>query len=198
MRNKTMFHVKNHRQLNIFDPWALWGPQRRQILGGSVSALYIPGTARRVTLRRHYHDCYNRPSKELYAIMRLMGIQQVHDCTDQEAVGQFCFNIQWHYALKSPRSPTPPRTSTTKRSGPCVITCPRTRATPRSSPLQILAKLFKPDLSKQRMDSVHVKSNCAILAASSLPVLPSVRTDRESKGIAERRSRPSGPSAPQC
>ena len=32
-------------------------------------------------------------------MMGLMVLQQMHDCTDREAVEQFCFNIQWHYAL---------------------------------------------------------------------------------------------------
>ncbi len=26
-----MFHVKNHKQRNIFDPWAHLGPKRRKI-----------------------------------------------------------------------------------------------------------------------------------------------------------------------
>lgn len=49
-------------------------------------------------LRKHYHDWNGRP-KELYSMIGLMILQQMHDLTDEQAVEQFCFNIQWHYAL---------------------------------------------------------------------------------------------------
>jgi len=32
-------------------------------------------------------------------MMGIMVLQQMHDLTDDQAVEQFCFNIQWHYAL---------------------------------------------------------------------------------------------------
>ena len=32
-------------------------------------------------------------------MLGLMILQQMHDLTDNEAVDQFAFNIQWHYAL---------------------------------------------------------------------------------------------------
>ena len=51
------------------------------------------------TLRKHYHDWNGRPTKELYAMIGMMILQQMHDLTDNQAVEQFCFNIQWHYAL---------------------------------------------------------------------------------------------------
>ena len=33
------------------------------------------------------------------AINGLVILQQMHDLTDDQAVEQFCFNIQWHFAL---------------------------------------------------------------------------------------------------
>ncbi len=37
----------------------------------------------------------------------LMILPQMHDLTDEQAVEQFCFNIQWYYALNitSPEDP---------------------------------------------------------------------------------------------
>jgi hypothetical protein len=61
-----------------------------QLLGGTFSAPYTSGTARRVAAP-DYHDRHGRPSKELYAMMGLMVLQQMHNCTDQEAVEQLCF-----------------------------------------------------------------------------------------------------------
>jgi hypothetical protein len=35
-----MFHVKYHKQLNIFDPWAYLGPKRRKLLDDSCAGLF--------------------------------------------------------------------------------------------------------------------------------------------------------------
>jgi len=35
-----MFHVKNHRQRNIFDPWAQSGAKRRKVLENSWAGLF--------------------------------------------------------------------------------------------------------------------------------------------------------------
>ena len=159
-----MFHVKTHKQLNIFDPWAHLGPKRRKLLDNSWAGLFQHHILPELpveSLRRHYHDCHGRPTKELYAMMGLMVLQQMHDCTDQEAVEQFCFNIQWHYALNI----TSFSDAASYISHKTLWTMRDHLATDQSyteifeSSLQMLAKLFKADLSKQRMDSVHVKSN---------------------------------------
>ena len=66
-----------------------FGPKRRKLLHSSWAGLFqqhiLPELPVEL-LRRHYHDCHGRPSKELYAMMGLMVLQQMHDCTDQEAV----------------------------------------------------------------------------------------------------------------
>ena len=50
-------------------------------------------------LRKYYHSSNGRPSKELYSMLGLMILQQMHDLTDDQAVEQFAFNIKYHYAL---------------------------------------------------------------------------------------------------
>jgi hypothetical protein len=35
-----MFHVRNHKQLNIFAPWSHLGPNRRKLLDYSWSGLF--------------------------------------------------------------------------------------------------------------------------------------------------------------
>jgi hypothetical protein len=40
-----------------------------------------------------------RPTKELYAMLGVMILQQMQDLTDEETIHQFAFNIEWHYAL---------------------------------------------------------------------------------------------------
>jgi hypothetical protein len=64
-----MFHVKNHKQRNIFDPWAHLGPKRRKMLEKSWAGLFqtkILPTLPVDALRKHYHDWNGRPSKELF------------------------------------------------------------------------------------------------------------------------------------
>ncbi len=159
-----MFHVKNHKQLNIFDPWEHLGPKRRKLLDDSWSGLFQQKILPKLpveSLRGHYHDWNGRPTKELYSMMGMMLLQQMHDLTDDQAVEQFCFNIQWHYALNITNSSDAAsyishKSLWTMRS---LMSTDETYNEIFDSSLQTLAKLFKADLNKQRIDSVHVKSN---------------------------------------
>ena len=159
-----MFHVKNHKQAYIFDPWGHLGPKRRKLLDKSWSGLFqqqilpaLPVEA----LRKHYHDWNGRPTKELYSMIGLMILQQMHDLTDEQAVEQFCFNIQWHYALNI----TSPEDAASYVSHKSLWTMRDKLSTEEiyneifATTLDRLARLFKVDLEKQRMDSVHIQSN---------------------------------------
>lgn len=159
-----MFHVKNHKQLNIFDPWGYLGPKRRQLLDNSWSGLFqkeiLPNLPVE-SLRSHYHNWNGRPTKELYSMMGVMLLQQMHDLTDDQAVEQFCFNLQWHYALNITNSSDAAsyishKSLWTMRS---LMSTDETYNEMFDRALKTLAKLFKADFNKQRMDSVHVKSN---------------------------------------
>ena len=159
-----MFHVKNHKQLNICDPWVHLGPKRRKVLEDSWAGLFQKKILPELpveSLRRHYHDWNGRPTKELHAMIGLLILQQMHDLTDDQAVEQYCFNIQWHFAL-----------NITNTQDAASYVSHKTLWSMRDKlstdgiydeifdhALQTLAKLFKADLSKHRMDSVHIKSN---------------------------------------
>jgi hypothetical protein len=168
-----MFHVKNHKQLNIFDPWGHLGPKRRKLLDSSWAGLFQQKILPELpveTLRSHYHDWNGRPTKELYSMMGLMVLQQMHDLTDDQAVEQFCFNIQWHFALNI----TNAYDAASHISHKSLWTMRDLMSTDESynkifdKALQTLSNLFKTDLSKQRMDSVHVKSNMRNLGSIGL------------------------------
>lgn len=159
-----MFHVKNHKQLNICDPWIHLGPKRRKVLEDSWAGLFqkkiLPGLPVE-SLRRHYHDWNGRPTKELHAMIGLLILQQMHDLTDDQAVEQFCFNIQWHFALnitntQDVASYVSHKTLWSMRD---KLSTDGIYSEIFDHALQTLAKLFKADLSKQRMDSVHIQSN---------------------------------------
>jgi hypothetical protein len=159
-----MFHVKNHKQHNIFDPWAYLGPKRRNELEDSWAGLFrqkilpeLPVDA----LRKHYHEWNGRPTKELFSMIGLMILQQMHDLTDEQAVEQFCFNIKWHYALNI-TNPDDNASYVSQKSLWSMrdkLSSDGMYSEIFDATLQTLAKTFQVDLKKQRMDSVHIKSN---------------------------------------
>ena len=159
-----MFHVKNHKQLNICDPWIHLGPKRRKVLENSWAGLFqekiLPGLPVE-SLRKHYHDWNGRPTKELHAMIGLLILQQMHDLTDDQAVEQFCFNIQWHFALNITNTQDVASYVSHKSlwSMRDKLSSDDIYGEIFDRTLQTLAKLFKADLSKQRMDSVHIQSN---------------------------------------
>lgn len=160
----AMFYSKNHKQLNIIDPWGHLGPKRRKMMDKSWSGLFRREILSELpvdSLREYYHDCDGRPTKELFSMLGLMILQQMHDLTDEQAVEQFCFNVQWHYALDitdnsdassyvSLRSLWTMRDHLTEKGLHKVLF---------DKVAQKLAKVFKVDFSKQRIDSVHIQSN---------------------------------------
>ena len=168
-----MFHVKDHKQLSIIDPWGHLGPKRRKKLDRSWSGLFrreiladLPVQA----LRECYHDCDGRPTKELFSMLGLMILQQMHDLTDEQAIEQFCFSEQWHYALDI-TDPSDAYSYVSLRS----LWTMRDHLTEKGLHKVLfetvaykLAKVFKVDFSKQRIDSVHIQSNMRRLGRISL------------------------------
>jgi len=159
-----VFHVNNHKQGNIVDPWAQIGPKRKKLLEGSWAELFQQEILLKLpveSLRKHYHDWNGRPTKELYSMIGLMVLQQMHDLTDEQAMEQFCFNIKWHYALNitnpsDAASYVSPKTLWSMRE---ILSTEEAYTEIFDTTLQTLTALFKTHLEKQRMDSVHIKSN---------------------------------------
>ncbi len=102
----------------------------------------------------------------------MMVLQQMHDMTDEQAVEQFCFNIQWHYALNI----TSPEDAASYVSHKSFWSMRDKLSTDEiyneifSTTLKLLEKTFKVDFEKQRMDSVHIKSNMRHLGRIGLLV----------------------------
>lgn len=46
-----MFHVKNHKQLHIFDPWGHIGPKRLKLLEDSWARVIPQGNPHRTSCR---------------------------------------------------------------------------------------------------------------------------------------------------
>jgi hypothetical protein len=159
-----MFHTKDHKTYDMFDRFGHLGPKRRQLLDDTWAKLfrdeilpYLPVSQ----LRKHYDPSNGRPTNELFAMMGSMILQQMHDLTDEQTVEQFCFNIQWHYAL-----------NITGTDDAAAYVCSRSIWTMRrimtdnnlytelfAGIADHLGEVFKVNSSFQRLDSVHLFSN---------------------------------------
>lgn len=159
-----MIHTKDHKTLPLFDPWDFLGPKRRKLMEESWAGLfrkYILNELPVSKLRTFFTTGFGRPTKELYSIIGAIVLQQIHDLSDQQTVCQLAFNQQWHYAL-----------DITDSSDQAAYLCEKTLWNFRSIMTEHnldslvfnqttakLAEVFKVNTEKQRLDSVHIKSN---------------------------------------
>jgi len=168
LQGNYMIHVKDHKQLDMFNPFARLGQKRIALLESSWAHLFREEILHNLPAEKlfPFYDEFNgRKTKELYAMLGLVLIQQMEDCTDEQAVQQFAFNLMWQYAL-----------NITDESDVASYVSPRTLWNLRDLVAQnglhdalfenvtnALKKLFALDPSKQRLDSVHIFSNMAHL-----------------------------------
>jgi len=159
-----MINIKDHKTLNIFDPFAFLGPKRKKLIDTSWAKLFRDHILLSLPVDKvfkNYHWAMGRPTKELYAMLGVMILQQMHDLTDEETIHQYAFNLEWHYAL-----------GITDESDQESYLCPKTLWAMRrmlteqnlygvlfESVTDKLAQVFSVDTSKQRCDSVHLFSN---------------------------------------
>lgn len=159
-----MFFTKDHKTIDMFDCFTHLGPKRRRLLDDTWAKLFrdeiLPSLPVHL-LKKHYDASNGRPTNELFAMMGSMILQQMHDLTDEQTIEQFCFNIQWHYAL-----------NITDASDASSYVCPRSiwniRQIMADNNLYTelfagiadhLGEVFEVDTSMQRLDSVHLFSN---------------------------------------
>jgi len=159
-----MITLKDHKQQELFDPWAFLSPKRRRLLDEGWPGLFRTQILEELPVGQvspSFCSDLGRPSKELYALLGALLLQQAMDLTDEQAVTQFCFDIQWHYAL-----------NITQESDSAKYMCTKTLWSARRLVIennldallfartsQKLAALFGVDTDKQRLDSVHIFSN---------------------------------------
>ena len=159
-----MFYTKDRKTGQLFDQWRYLGPKRRKLMDESWAGLFKGKILPELPVERMsscFSSGFGRPTKELYAMLGAILFQQIFDLTDDETVSQMAFNIQWHYALDNP-----------EESDGVKYICPKTLWSMRKmitdhdldtvlfqKITDTLAKVFKTDTTKQRIDSVHIKSN---------------------------------------
>jgi Transposase DDE domain/Transposase domain (DUF772) len=159
-----MIHIKDHKTPDMFDPFPFLGPKRKQRIEESWAKIFREHILPILPVEKvfsKYDPIMGAPTKELYAMLGLMVIQQMHDMTDEEAVDQFAYNLQWHYALNITSTAdadayVSPKTLWTMRN---VLTERNLYQDIFNDVIKKLAEVFSVDVSKQRFDSVHIFSN---------------------------------------
>lgn len=163
-----MIHVKDHKQRDMFNPFEYLGPKRLALLESSWAHLFREEILHKLPAEKLfplYDEFRGRKTKELYTMLGIVLLQQMEDLNDEQAVRQFAFSIEWHYAL-----------NVTDKSDFGAYVAPRTLWNMRDivaklgldgslfeNVTETLIKLFDLDSSKQRLDSIHIFSNMAHL-----------------------------------
>jgi hypothetical protein len=114
-------------------------------------------------LSKNYSKTMGRPTKDLLTGMGAAILQQMFDLTDEETREQLAFNQQWHFALETYNPAEQLFSEKTLWTIRHHLTKDEIGQSIFNEVTDKLAKTFKVDTSKQRMDSVHVYSNMARL-----------------------------------
>lgn len=159
-----MFYAKDHKTRDMFDPLARFGPHRRSRLEKSWAKLFREEILPVLPVHKlspHYSGVTGSPTKDLYAMLGIMLLQQVHDLTDEETVDQVAFNLKWQFALgisegREKEAYVCPKTLWTMRD---ILARENLSGVIFETVTDKLAKLFCVDTTRCRLDSVHIFSN---------------------------------------
>lgn len=168
-----MIRIKNHKQQDLFDPWSFLSPKRRQLLDQSWAGLFREELLCELPVNEfalNFEEGFGRPTKELHTALGALLIQQTQDITDEETVNQLAFNIQWHYALNISEESDSAKYISTKTLWNMREAVSRNELDTKlfKNIRDKLAKVFNVDTDKQRLDSVHIKSNMRRLGRISI------------------------------
>lgn len=159
-----MLTVKNPNQLDIFDPWGFLTPKRRSLLDNSWPSLFREQILPSIPIHKiakYFDETFGRPTKELYAMAGALILQQTLDLTDQETVRQYAFDLQWHYALNITEESDTAKYLSLKTlwNNRDIVSRNNLEADIFKAGTGRLAQVFGVNIDKQRIDSVHIKSN---------------------------------------
>lgn len=173
LNGNGMIYRKDHKQMDITDPWFQISPKRRRRLENDWPGLFQEEILPELPVEKfaeNFCDDNGAPTKELTTILGALLIQHMKDLTDKEAIDQLAFNAQWHYALNIPEE-----SDGIKYVSDKTWWSMRQRATQNNLDEVMLdlvaaklAKVFKVNTENQRIDSVHIKSNMRKLGRLSI------------------------------
>ena len=168
-----MIKVKDPNQLDIFDPWAFLTPKRRQLLDSGWPGLFREHILPSIPVDkvgRYFNETFGRPTKELYAMIGALVLQQTLDLTDEETVRQYALDMQWHYALNITEESDEAKYISLKTlwNNRNIVAQNNLEDDIFKASTNRLAQVFKVNIDQQRIDSVHIKSNMKRLGRISI------------------------------
>jgi len=158
-----MIRLNNHKQGFIFDPWSFLGEKRRKLLDDSWAGLFqkeILPILPVIELFPFFNPSFGRPTKELHTVIGVLILQQAFDLTDQETVEQLSFNVQWQYALNITDQSDESAYISLKTlwNNRDILSAHNLEIKVFSVITDKLRDVFGVDITKQRLDSVHIRS----------------------------------------
>ena len=162
-KGKIMINIKNPNQLNIFDPWDFLTPKRRKMLDNSWPGLFREHILPSIPVHKvakYFDKTFGRPTKELYAMIGALVLQQTLDLTDEETVRQYAFDTQWHYALNVTEESDKAKYISLKTlwNNRNIVAQNNLEDDIFKASTNRLAQVFNVNIDKQRIDSVHILS----------------------------------------
>lgn len=167
-----MFRTNDPNQMSFIDPLDDFSPKRKKRLESSWAYFFRHHVLPEFPVQKvfPYFSGFGRPSKELYASLGVLVLQQTFDISDGETLSQLSFNTQWHYAL-----------NILDTNDDATYMCEKTLYNIRNTIVRndlwdlifetvtdSFITLFDVNTDKQRLDSTHIKSNMKSLGRIGL------------------------------
>lgn len=155
---------QNQNIPRLFDAFSFLGQKVRDLLQRSWAEVFRRHILPKLPVQefgQKYRKDFGRPSKNLHSMLGVLVLQQMHDTTDEETVQRLAFDTRWQYALDI--------TGTTDEA---LYVCLKTlwKVRHQAIELRLEEKIFTlagegmiaaagVGVERQRLDSLHVKSN---------------------------------------
>ncbi len=159
-----MINIKDKKQKTLINPWKHFGEKRMKLMESSWPELFKKEILHELPveeLSRAFKYGWGRPTKELHSVLGIVILQEMFDLTDVQAIRALAFDSQWHYALDIVNE------SDDEKYISCKTLWNVRRLIIEKKIDQLifnriakkLAEVFSVDTNKQRLDSIHIKSN---------------------------------------
>ena len=165
-----MINIRNREQMDIpgMEAWrSIYSERKLKLLKNSWAGVFrtdILPLLYSEKIIKLYSKKMGRPTKELYAIIGAVVLQQFFDLTDEETVSELAFNQQWHFALECfTETDQVVCTKTLWNMRENIVSANLDKIFFSTATKHFIEK-FEVDTLNQRIDSVHVQSNMARLS----------------------------------
>lgn len=155
------------------DDWSFLDKSRRQQLERSWAGTFrehLLGQLPTAALAQLFKQKGGRPRKDYQLVLGVLILQQLHDLTDAETVEAISFNLSWHYALGIVPYSSPYLCERTLRNYRRVVIEHQLEQLLFQELTDQLARTFKIDSTRQRIDSTAVCSNMRQLSRLGIVV----------------------------